>query len=121
MKAYGPGESIKTIEAFDLALEEGALLYVKNWNKTAMPIIIANMQYRVVKQFIKAGQICFAEKINFQKEKQGIIDAINSILHLKKEEVRKEYRVPLSDSDRVEIAKEICKELDAGGIIGEEE
>ncbi len=63
MKTYGPGEPIKTIEAFDLALEKGVLLYVKNWDKTAAPVVIANMQYWIVKRFIKAGQICFAEKI----------------------------------------------------------
>jgi hypothetical protein len=64
MTNYGPGLPITTIGAFNLALEAGYLLFVKNWNKTAHPIILANMQYRIVKRFVEGGQVSHARKLN---------------------------------------------------------
>lgn len=63
MKTYRPGLPIRDVGLFDYALREGLLLYVKPWNKTAHPIILANMQYRVVKGFIERGDLALAQKI----------------------------------------------------------
>jgi len=62
-KTYEAGDPILTTGEFDVALENEALLFVKNWDKTAHPIILANMQYRVVKSFIKRKQLFIAKKI----------------------------------------------------------
>ncbi len=62
-QGYEPGKEIKTIKAFDKAFAKGTLLYVKNWRKTAHPIILANMQYRIVKRFIETRQVFIAKKI----------------------------------------------------------
>ena len=63
MKTYGPGEPIKSLAQFEFAFKNGLLLFVKAWDKTAHPIILANMQYRVVKQFIDRGYVFLAKKI----------------------------------------------------------
>ncbi len=63
MKTYGPGKPIKSLAQFELAFKNGLLLFVKAWYKTAHPIILANMQYRVMKGFIDHGQIFLAKKI----------------------------------------------------------
>ena len=63
MKSYMAGKPILTMRGFDSALRNGTLLFVRNWNKTAHPIILANMQYRVVKQFIEHKQVFIAKKI----------------------------------------------------------
>lgn len=63
MRTYEAGRPIITVESFDRALKSNALLFVKLWNKTAHPIILANMQYRIVKQFIERKQIFIAKKI----------------------------------------------------------
>ena len=63
MKTYGPGILIENMTQFEVALSLGHLLYVKNWDKTAHPVILANMQYRVVKRFVESGQISLARKI----------------------------------------------------------
>lgn len=62
MKTYAAGKPILTLRDFDRALVKGTLLFVKNWNKTAHPIIIANMQYRTVKSFLERGQLFKAKK-----------------------------------------------------------
>lgn len=62
MKKYGAGEPVNSLAKFDFALRQGLLLFVKNWNKTAHPIILANMQYRTVKRFITDGQVFLAVK-----------------------------------------------------------
>ncbi len=63
VKTYGPGNPITIMAQFDFALREGTLLYHKGWNKTVMPVVLANMQYRVVKMFVERGQLSFARKI----------------------------------------------------------
>ena len=63
MKTYMAGKPILTMSNFNRVLEKGTLLFVKNWNKTAHPIIIANMQYRTVKSFLERGQLFKAKKI----------------------------------------------------------
>ena len=63
MKTYEAGRPIITMRGFDLAFREGRLLFVRNWNKTAHPIILANMQYRVVKGFVERKQLFIAKKI----------------------------------------------------------
>lgn len=63
MKTYEAGRPILTLSNFDRALAKGTLLFVKNWNKTAHPIVIANMQYRTVKSFLERGQLFKAKKI----------------------------------------------------------
>jgi hypothetical protein len=63
MKTYTAGKPIIKLSEFDHALSNGTLLFVKNWNKTAHPIIIANMQYRTVKLFLERGQLFKAKKI----------------------------------------------------------
>ena len=63
MKTYGPGEPVKSIAQFVFASRNGLLLFVKCWDKTAHPIVLANMQYRVVKGFIDRGQVFLAKKI----------------------------------------------------------
>jgi hypothetical protein len=68
MTNYKPGKEIKTAAEFDKALSGNRLLYVKNWGKTAHPIILANMQYRVVKGFIERRQVFIAEKIDKKEE-----------------------------------------------------
>jgi hypothetical protein len=62
-KTYEAGKPILTVDDFDAAFKEGTLLFVKNWNKTAHPIILANMQYRTVKFFIERKQLFIAKKI----------------------------------------------------------
>lgn len=63
MKSYVAGEAVSSIARLDFALRNGLLLYVKNWDKTAHPIILANMQYRTLKRFIDNGQVFLACKI----------------------------------------------------------
>ena len=67
-KNYKPGTEIKTIAGLDKALSENRLIFVKNWRKVTHPIILANMQYRVVKGFIESRQLFMAEKINQKEE-----------------------------------------------------
>jgi hypothetical protein len=63
MKTYGPGEPIISIAQFEFARKNGLLLFVAAWDKTAHPIILANMQYRVVKGFIDNGYVFLAKKL----------------------------------------------------------
>lgn len=63
MKTYGPGEPVTSVAKFEFALKNSFLLFIKAWNKTAHPIILANIQYRVVKGFIDHGQVFLAKKL----------------------------------------------------------
>ena len=63
MKTYGPGKQVTSLMEFNYVLNNNILLFIKNWNKTAHPIILANMQYRTVKGFIEHGQVFIAKKI----------------------------------------------------------
>lgn len=63
MKTYKAGKPILTMHSFDSALKKGTLLFVRGWNKTAHPIILANMQYRTVRKFIEMKQVFIAKKI----------------------------------------------------------
>jgi hypothetical protein len=62
MKKYEPGEPVDSLAKFEFMLKNGLLVFVKNWNKTAHPIILANMQYRIVKRFIDTKQVFVANK-----------------------------------------------------------
>jgi hypothetical protein len=63
MKNYGPGEPVKSLAQFEFALRNGVLLFVKCWNKTVHPIVLANMPYRVARGFIDREQVFIAKKI----------------------------------------------------------
>lgn len=50
--------------AFDFVMgTPGLLVYVKNWGKAVHPIIVANLQYRIVKRLMEQGQLSLAKKI----------------------------------------------------------
>lgn len=63
MKTYGPGATVEHIIQFEAALQARILLYHKAWGRTVAPIVLANMQYRVVKNFVEQGLLSFARKI----------------------------------------------------------
>jgi hypothetical protein len=63
MKTFEAGKPILTMRDFGIALRKEKLLFVKGWNRTTHPIIFANMQYRIAKNFIERKQIFIAKKI----------------------------------------------------------
>lgn len=67
MKTYEPGRQIDSMIGFEIAFEKSTLLFVKKWNKTAHPIILASMPYTVVRSFVDQGQVFIAEKIKEAK------------------------------------------------------
>lgn len=64
MKTWGPGEPILNTAAFDFVKRTKQLIWVKNWNKAVSPVVLANMQYRTVINFIEQGQLSLALKLN---------------------------------------------------------
>ena len=68
MKNYEAGREIISMNWFDKLLENGTLIYVKCWRKTVHPIILANMQYRLVKRMIDNGDLTKAKKIKREEK-----------------------------------------------------
>lgn len=64
-KNYEAGRRIKNLGEFDKALENNTLLFIRHWKMQVFhPIILANMQYRVVKGFIEKTGVYIAKRIN---------------------------------------------------------
>lgn len=63
MIRYRAGRLVKTMAAFYRALDAGTLLWISSWQKTAHPIILANMQYRIVRTLVERGVVFIARRI----------------------------------------------------------
>jgi len=64
MRKYAAGEPITNTADFDFVRSiPGLLVYVKNWKRAVHPVIVANLQYRIVKRLMEQGQLSLAKKI----------------------------------------------------------